>query len=307
MDKVILAQQFNNLLIGLGGAFLAMMAIVTAIHVKETGPGAEMKNFARRDFLAASSSLVVCALVGVVCMSMISAGSSIAPLKDDAAFHVACSFLFLCTFGLLECLNTLGLLLLVGDEDETIIEGASKTPIMKRIPRLRVLIRKLAFSAFRFFSGRAKLTRLNPFQRGQFIFGAVLRFFLILSCLFSLGSAHLYAQDHRSEVPFWPQLVYIGPFLLASYAAWETFRRRRKLGNMEVSPIPPTVSVKSVATCLLLALFFQGWFGLATPGWVTIMLNLTLVLFAAVSTHFTMNRPILHVRVLAKGAKKEWG
>lgn len=305
MSNIILAQQLNNLLIGLGGAFLAMMAIVTAITLKETGLGGAMKTFARRSFLAASSSLVVCALVGVVCMSMISAGNGEGPLGDDAVFHVACSFVFFCIFGLLECLNTLGLLLLEGEEDDAIIKRYHEEFTGQKKPKEPKATESIIGRLRRFLLGHSMFTRSGIFQKGQYASGLALRFFLVLTSLFAIGSVVLYARAQQASIPgrFW--WIVGPPIALTLFAASYTLWRRDENKTMEVSPIPPTVSIKSLATCILLILFFQGWFHPLVPGWVTVMINLTLILFTAISTHFTMNGPILYASILLDSRKNK--
>lgn len=284
MNYSLLAQQLCSLLIGLGGAFLAMMAIVTTLPQKEHGLAGQMKAFARRDFLASASSLVLCALAGVVCMSSVSAEFLPIGSETEVFFHVACVFIYLCCFGLLECFNSLGLILTVDDEDD--------------IVRPRVTERSETFRLGSLLRGETNIVDLWQLREAHSAAALALRLFLLVSCLFAVGTSWRFGQvdGFGSRLPF--QLFVMGPILLSGSAFLVTTSRRKRLANMEVSPIPPTVSLQAISTSTVLALFFHSWFVPALPVWLIVSLCLTLVLFTAASTHFTMGRPMLYARLI---------
>lgn len=255
---ISLAQQLNALLIGLGGAFLAMIAIVTALSSEQMQGKSKVKYRAKKDFLQAGICLVICALAGILCMGAIAANAI--PIGPDGEmvgsfpreillFDISLVFVYLCCIGLLESLRFLEIVL--SDEIE---KGLS-------------------------------LSRL-----AQWVF-------LMLLCINAAGSIYFHCRNGYLAGPL-PVLVFIGgPIAVALLSALATQGRRETDLKMPIAPVPPSANLQVLCTGLTLALFYQALHFKPFPAEIVMPFCLTMILGVAVSSLFTANRPILQAEM----------
>lgn len=251
---ISLAQQLNALLIGLGGAFLAMIAIVTALSSEQTQGKSKVKFRARKDFLQSGICLVICALAGILCMGAIAAnavptvpgGEMVGSFpREVLLFEIALVFVYLCCIGLLESLRFLEIVLT--DEIE---KGPS-------------------------------LTRL-----AQWVF-------LALLSINASGSVIFHFRNGYLNTPV-PVLVFIGgPIVIAAFSALITYGMRKAQPEKSISPVPPSANLQVLCTGLTLVLFYQAMHFKPLPAEFITFNCLTMVLGVAVSSLFTANRPVL--------------
>lgn len=255
---ISLAQQLNALLIGLGGAFLAMIAIVTALSSEQTQGKSKVKFRAKKDFLQSGICLVICALAGILCMGAIAANAIPSIPEGEVVgsfpraillFDIALVFVYLCCIGLLESLRFLEIVL--SDEIE---KGPS-------------------------------LTRLAQWL------------FLALLCINASGSIFFHLRTGYLNAPV-PVLMFIGgPVAIAVLSALGTHGRRETNLNMPIAPVPPSANLQVLCTGLTLALFYQALHFKPLPAEVVMPVCLTMILGVAVSSLFTANRPILQAEM----------
>ncbi len=282
---VSLAQQLNALLIGLGGAFLAMLAIVAALpgetNLAVDGP----QQRARRDFFQTGICLVVCALVGVLCLGVLASDAvpqnlpsmiGLVP-REQLLFDIALVFVYFCCIGLLESLKFL-----------EIVVGGIRTRSSAHVVENTGFLSYLKFILVELCSKSSGVTR-----RIQIVF-------LLLLCLHCLHSywqnfnlGYLGPKDH-----FWLSAGI--PLLAAVIGFVGTCFRRWKNISMRAASVPPSSNLLMWFTGFTAVVFYVFLYSEILLVELIYGLNLTLVFCLAVSSLFTSERPFL-------GAKMEEG